>query len=64
MAFGPTYTPHAEHAHIPARMYHCSHYGHKGHLAKLFYDRLYFLNLACTNPLGSKKGIKIHVNYI
>jgi len=43
------HTPHAQHAHTHARVYHYSHYGRKGQLAKFCYDRINFLNFTCKN---------------
>ena len=66
----PIWHPHAHHAHIHtthmyARVYTCTHYGHKGHLTKFCFNRLYSSNFAnknvwvpiATNPNGPKKKI-------
>ena len=61
------HTPHVHHAHTNhihmfARVYACTHCGHKGHLAKFYYDKINSINFANknvwvwnTNVLGPKK---------
>ena len=62
------HTSHAHHTHTQTtlmyyKVYTCTHYGGRGHLAKFYFDRLNSLNFAnkyvqilnVTNPCGPKK---------
>ena len=50
---------HAHHAFMYAKLYSCTYYGRKGHLAKFYYDKLNISNsyiwVRKTNILGLKK---------
>ena len=69
-AHSARHTSHAHHAHthtthMYARVYKCTHRGHKGHLAKFYFDRINYLNFAnksawvpiAINSHGPKKKI-------
>ena len=50
------------HSHVHTKVYKCTHYGRKGHLAKFCYDKVNSINFANknvwvpfdANPRGSK----------